>query len=158
MKVYSVSHHARTPQSPPAVTTETQREDAAQDTLTRVSREDLSALAAAYKRAGRRAELVGGGGVLGGLAAGALLLLLRGSFGWPPGLDPVFFAAGWTVALTSALLAWRRQRKALAEYQFSCPACGVVMLTRRPWSSEVSRAELAASTGACPQCGARICE
>jgi hypothetical protein len=137
---------------------QTDRDAAGGDLVTRISRDDLSALAAAYKRAGRRAELAGGAGVLGGLGAAAVLLLLRGTLGWAPVLDAFFLAGGWAIALTSAALSWRRQRAALAAYQFACPACHAPMLTLRPWRSEVSRATLAASTGACPECGARICD
>lgn len=135
-----------------------ERESATQDRITRISREDLLALIAAYKRVGRRTDMLGSAGVVGGFAIGAVLLQLRSSLGWAPLLDPICFGAGFAIAVSAGVLAWRRQRKELAAYQFVCPSCNAPMLTSRPWRTEVSRAELAASTATCPDCAARICD
>jgi hypothetical protein len=140
------------------MSTDLEREGTTEDGITRISREDLLALTAAYKRVGRRTELAGTFGVIGGFAIGAVLLQLRSSLEWAPWLDPAFFATGFLLATSAAFLSWRRQRKLLAAYQFVCPSCNVPMLTSRPWRREVSRAELAASTGSCPSCAARICD
>lgn len=140
------------------MSTDLDREDPARDGITLVSREDVLALAAAYGRIGRRTELWGTAGVIGGLAVGALLLELRGGLGGPNWLDPVFFGVGWAMAIVSAVVAWRHQRKELSKYQFACPGCNAPLLSARPWRTEISRAQLAASTGVCPDCGQRLFE
>ena len=124
--------------------------------LALITRDDVLAMADAYRRAGRRAELVGAAGVIGAFAVGALLLQARGLFGWPPSLDPIFLLSGVATAWAAAGLAWRRQRKELAAHQLLCPSCNAAILTVRPWRSEVSRAELVANTGTCPSCGVKI--
>jgi hypothetical protein len=137
---------------------EIQGERTAADRLATLSRDDVLAVAAAYKRVGRRTELLGTAAVIGGFAVGAILLQLRGSFGWPSWLDVPFLLGGFALALISAVSARQRQRKELASFQLFCPVCNTAMLTSHPWRTEVSRAELIASTGVCPSCGERILE
>lgn len=123
-----------------------------------ISREDLSTRLDGYDRAARRAEILGSVGVVGGLAIGVGLVVLRGILGWPEHLDAVFFASGWALAIGSAALAWWGQRRALATYQLPCPACHAPMLTTRPWGSDASPGDLTVLTGICPHCRARICD
>lgn len=130
----------------------------AEGRLARLSSDDILAVAAAYKRAARRAELFGTAGVVGGFAVGAVLLQLRGWLGWPERLDLPFLLTGFALAYLSAVFSWRRQRQELTRFQLLCSSCNAAMLTSHPWRSEVSRAELIASTGAYPSCGARILE
>lgn len=126
------------------------------ETATQIDREDVRALADAYAKAGRAVERGGMIGVVGGFATGAGLLLLRGTMGLPAWLDPVFFFAGFSVAVAFAVVAWSRQRTALRRYHLQCHGCGAGVLTARPWRAEVSRAQIVASTGRCPSCGERV--
>ena len=121
-----------------------------------LTRDDVLVVAEAYRRAGRRAELIGTTGVIGGFALGAILLQANGIFHWSPALDPFLFLAGLTLAWTAAGLGWLRQRKLLANYQLRCPSCNAELLTMRPWRAEVSRVQLVANTGRCPSCGSAI--
>lgn len=128
------------------------------DVAVRLSHEDLAARATAYEDAGQSAASLGGVGVIAGLAVGAALMVLGSNLGWPSYLDPLLFASGWAIALTAAGLSWWRQRRVLRKYQLVCPSCNAPMLTLRRWLPDVSRADLAMSTGMCPECGSRICD
>lgn len=120
-------------------------------------REDLAALVAAYRHAtqGPRAwRWVAAG--LGGLALGPLLISLGESLRWPAALAPWFFALGWSIMLGCYAVVWRRERRARAEFQFPCAACGAPLIDGSLGSSAVGRAELAIASGHCPACGERI--
>src|SRR5919109_2914201 len=93
------------------------------DVATRITPEDLAALAAAYGRVARRADRLGVAGVVGGLAIGALLLTIARPLALPDSVAPWFFGLGWAIALGSTAVVWRWYRKAVARFDFRCAAC-----------------------------------
>lgn len=120
-------------------------------------RDDLAAVIAKYRQENRRPRqwigLVTG---VGGLFAAAWLTFVAERLGWPEALGPVFLAGGWTVALGSFALLWRRERQLRSRCQLSCPACDAPLLDMRRGGGGIGRAELAVATGSCPECGAHV--
>jgi hypothetical protein len=127
------------------------------DVATRITPEDLAALAAAYGRVARRADRLGVAGVVGGLAIGALLLTIARPLALPDSVAPWFFGLGWAIALGSTAVVWRWYRKAVARFDFRCAACDTRVLKPTWRRSEAARVRLAVVAGKCPSCGGNLC-
>jgi hypothetical protein len=132
--------------------------DRSSESLTRLTRADLTAHLSAYRSAAVRVARVGTAGVIGGLVIGLALMVAGEQLGWAESLQPYFFFGGWAITLTAAAIAWRFDRGIRAAYQISCPSCNAHLLADESWGHGVSRTELTVSTGACPSCGANIYE
>ena len=93
-----------------------------------------------------------------GLAAGAALITVTISRGWPRVLEPIFFFGGWAVMLNSLRVVLRRSKRLRAEHQIACPACGGPLIDRYPGGRQRLAAEYAIATGRCSRCDAEIVE
>src|SRR4051812_619868 len=140
--------------STPAVVNSPGELQSSDEKLLALTREDLATSVAAYRqglelRRGWKAGL----GVPGGILGGAGLIGLGSALGWPGFLAPVFFGAGWAVALGSLAVVSLRHRRLLNRCQWYCPSCNEPMISRR---GGIARAETAVATGHCPSCGADL--
>jgi hypothetical protein len=126
--------------------------------LFKFRRDDLALLAEDYLRESRSAGLWRICGALGGFALGPILITLGGWLGWPDRLAPVFFFGGWAIFLGCVALMFRRARRLRLKYQFPCPVCDQPLLDGIRDMGGLARIQMIGATGACPHCGAQICE
>ncbi len=118
-----------------------------------LTRDDLAAVAAVYRREHARFQRRGTASVFGGLAIGAMLLTLGDTLGWPAVWQPVFFAGGWLLALGGVAHFWRRRRRVLSSMDLRCASCEMALLKAAPPRTGLTRADLIVATGICPTCG-----
>lgn len=127
-------------------------------TVSGLSREDVAVVAAAHARVAARNSFLTKVVVIGGLAVGVGLLVLRQAASWPGTLDPFLFAAGWAIALSGAVIGHRRAIRDLSKYQLVCPGCHAALLDSGAWRSSTWRVDRVLHSGHCPSCGASLFE
>jgi hypothetical protein len=119
-------------------------------------RDDLAALAASSRIRARPSSWQGAAVPASGLATFAALIGLQELGGIAALSTPLCIGAGVAVCAVAAGKAWRAERARRAAYAFSCPACGLEIVSATPGADDGTRAELVVASGCCPGCGARI--
>jgi len=121
-----------------------------------ITRSDLAAVVAVYKRESKKFNSLSNLGLWGGFVLGWLLVALRPAFGLIDDYDIMFFLGGFGPGLAVwGAASWYRRRM-LAELHLPCASCGTALLGRGDRKEVVSRAELIISTGVCPSCGSEF--
>jgi hypothetical protein len=122
-----------------------------------LDREDLTAVATAYRRETRgRKQWAWVGVGLGGLALGPTLITIGERLGWPSALAPVFFGGGWAALIGSTIMVWRNERRARANLQLHCPECDAPLIDGRMSRGGLTSADAVVASGHCPSCGCRL--
>jgi hypothetical protein len=128
------------------------------DALT-LRRQDLADLTALYLRENRAPRLWAPVAIgIAGLAAGAILITLGNTLGWPAALDPFFFLGGWAVMAGASITVFRRARSLRERFRFACPACKAPLLDGIRGPTGLARVEMIIATGNCTRCGTTILE
>ena len=124
--------------------------------IVQLRRDDLAALAVSSQTRARSTPWLGALIPASGLATFAALIGLQEIGGIAALSTPVCIGAGVATCAVAAVRAWRAERTRRADYAFACPACGLDIISAKPWVEDGPRAELVIASGCRPGCGARI--
>ena len=103
--------------------------DRRSDDALALTRDDLAAVAEAYRLVARApTRWILDAGLLGGLAIGAILMTVAEALHWPAALMPVFFASGWAITLGFAATGMPRNRRLVERFQWRCLHCEAPMI------------------------------
>lgn len=90
------------------------------------------------------------------LAAGPVLMTVRGMIGLPEVLDWYLLGAAWVGCMAFGVTLFRRERKFRERIALNCPECGVSFFDNGMRNGQTSRVEAALTHGVCESCGARV--
>lgn len=119
-------------------------------------RDDLAALATCSRLRARSSQWTVPAIVGSGFLTFFGLIAVQEIGGIAAVTTPICIGAAVAVSTLVTVRASRAERARRAEYSFSCPGCGLDIVSPTPFTEDSPRAELVIATGCCPGCGMRI--